>query len=71
MTMKENNGKSKRHNIKNNSVKNDNKNKPKQGKCDLGPDFIAPDGGWAWIILIAAGCSNVSKYLKINLLIHV
>lgn len=33
--------------------------KPKQGKCDLGIDFV-PDGGWAWAVCIAAGCSNVS-----------
>lgn len=35
--------------------------KPKQGKCDLGPDFLAPDSGWAWAVCIAAGCSNVSQ----------
>lgn len=35
--------------------------KQKPNKCDLGPDFVAPDGGWAWCVLIAAGCSNVSK----------
>lgn len=37
--------------------------KPRRNKCDLGPDFIAPDGGWGWAILIAAGCSNVSQNL--------
>lgn len=35
------------------------KSKPKN-KCDLGPNFVAPDGGWAWFVCIAAGCSNVS-----------
>lgn len=35
--------------------------KLKRNKCDLGPDFVAPDGGWAWFVLVAAGCSNVSK----------
>lgn len=35
--------------------------KSKRNKCDLGPDFVAPDGGWAYCILIAAGCSNVSR----------
>lgn len=32
----------------------------RKNKCDLGPDFVAPDGGWGWLILIATGCSNVS-----------
>lgn len=35
--------------------------KPRRNKCDLGPDFVAPDGGWGWAVLIAAGCSNVRK----------
>lgn len=32
----------------------------KQDKSDLGDDFVAPDGGWAWIVCVAAGVSNVS-----------
>lgn len=24
-------------------------------------DFIPPDGGWGWMIILAAGISNVSK----------
>lgn len=35
------------------------KNKSKD-KCDLGPDFVAPDGGWGWLIVFGAGLSNVS-----------
>lgn len=33
----------------------------KRNKCDLGPNFVAPnfDGGFGWLVLIAAGCSNV------------
>ncbi|XP_073834410.1 uncharacterized protein [Musca autumnalis] len=37
--------------------------KPKRrDKSDLGEDFIAPDGGWAWLVCIAAGVSNLSIY---------
>lgn len=35
------------------------KPKPSKNKCDLGPNFVAPDSGWAWLVCIAAGCSNV------------
>lgn len=35
-------------------------------KCDLGTNFIAPDGGWAWLVLIAAGFSNVSIILNLQ-----
>ena len=34
--------------------------KPKRDKSDLGPNFVAPDGGWGWVICVAAGLSNVS-----------
>lgn len=34
-------------------------NKKKINKCDLGIDFVPPDGGWGWLVVIAAGCSNV------------
>lgn len=33
--------------------------KPKN-KCDLGAGFVAPDGGWGWLIVIATGLTNVS-----------
>lgn len=32
----------------------------RRDKSDLGENFIAPDGGWAWLVCIAAGVSNVS-----------
>lgn len=37
-----------------------NGTKTPKNKCDLGAYFVAPDGGWGWIVVIAAGCSNVS-----------
>lgn len=37
--------------------------KPKRrNKSDLGKDFVAPDGGWGWVVCIAAGFSNVLLY---------
>lgn len=42
-----------------NGVKTKSKNR---NKCDLGPNFVAPDGGWGWLVLVAAGCSNVCQY---------
>lgn len=35
------------------------KPKTRKNKCDLGPNFVAPDSGWAWLVCVAAGCSNV------------
>ncbi|KAH8291644.1 hypothetical protein KR018_008899 [Drosophila ironensis] len=33
--------------------------KPKRrDKSDLGPDFVAPDGGWGWVVCMAAGLNN-------------
>ena len=37
--------------------------KKRRDKSDLGDDFIAPNGGWGWLICIAAGISNVSIHL--------
>ena len=25
-------------------------------------DFVPPDGGWGWMIVVAAGFSNVSRF---------
>ncbi|XP_014088015.2 monocarboxylate transporter 9 [Bactrocera oleae] len=37
--------------------------KPKRrDKSDLGPNFVAPDGGWGWVVCIAAGLSNFSLF---------
>ncbi|KAH8300907.1 hypothetical protein KR044_004112 [Drosophila immigrans] len=34
----------------------------RKDKSDLGADFVAPDGGWAWLVCVAAGVSNLSLY---------
>jgi len=38
----------------------------KHDKSDLGDDFVAPDAGWAWIVCVAAGVSNVGKTKPIS-----
>lgn len=40
--------------------------KTKIKKCDLGIDFVPPDGGWGWLVVIAAGCSNVRIELRFD-----
>lgn len=34
--------------------------KPPINRSKLGPDYVAPDGGYGWFVALAAGCSNVS-----------
>lgn len=36
--------------------------KKKRDKSDVGPNFIVPDGGWGWFVVVGAGCSNVIIY---------
>lgn len=36
------------------------KNKKRKNHSQLGKNFVAPDGGFGWFIVIAAGVSNVS-----------
>ncbi|ALC48712.1 out [Drosophila busckii] len=40
------------------NVTTKNKKPKRRDKSDLGPDFVAPDGGWGWVICLAAGFSN-------------
>lgn len=37
------------------------KSKEMKSKVNMEGGFIPPDGGWGWMIIIAAGFSNVSK----------
>lgn len=45
--------------MKNKSNKSSSK---KKNHSDLGPNFIPPDGGFGWMICVAAGCSNLSTF---------
>ena len=38
------------------------KKEPRKNKADFGPNFIAPDGGYAWIICVCVGLTNVSGF---------
>lgn len=46
------------------NVSTKTKKPPRRDKSDLGENFIAPDGGWAWLVCIAAGISNVSSVIS-------
>ncbi|XP_055370801.1 monocarboxylate transporter 9-like isoform X2 [Condylostylus longicornis] len=38
------------------------KEKQRRDKNDYGENFIAPDGGWGWLVCLAAGISNLSIF---------
>ncbi|XP_049289358.1 uncharacterized protein LOC125767132 [Anopheles funestus] len=33
-----------------------------KNRSQLGRDFVAPDGGWGWMVVLAAGCSNLCTF---------
>lgn len=33
--------------------------KKRKNHSQLGPDFVAPDGGYGWFVCLGAGASNV------------
>ncbi|XP_075154477.1 uncharacterized protein LOC142228062 [Haematobia irritans] len=36
--------------------------KKRRNKSDLGDDFVAPDGGWGWIVALASGLNGLVAY---------
>lgn len=41
--------------------------KPKRRRVRVGdPDFVPPDGGWGWMIVVACGFSNVSFWQNVH-----
>lgn len=47
-----------------NPVKEIKVKKKRKNHSQLGPDFIAPDGGYGWLVCLGAGCSNVSLFIS-------
>lgn len=50
--------------VENGKTKKEKKKKEKAPK--IKDNFVPPDGGWGWIIVIAAGFSNVSFVCRIK-----
>ncbi|XP_055526240.1 uncharacterized protein LOC129718974 [Wyeomyia smithii] len=46
----------------NGQAKTNPSNKEQHRHPKLGTDFIPPDGGWGWVIVLAAGCSNLCTF---------
>lgn len=38
----------------------------RKNKSDFGPNFVAPDGGYAWVVCVAVGLSNVCDFLRMT-----
>lgn len=49
----------------NKEVKSNKKTANKRKVIDT--NFVAPDGGWGWFVVVAAGCSNVSAMMSFYL----
>lgn len=43
-----------------NATKQKTLKKKRRDKSDLGDDFVAPDGGWGWLVTVASGIAVVS-----------
>lgn len=47
---------------KNGTSINQQQKAKRRNKADFGPNFKAPDGGYAWVVCVAVGLSNVNIF---------
>ncbi|GAB0100904.1 uncharacterized protein DMENIID0001_170020 [Sergentomyia squamirostris] len=48
--------------IKHDDQSHEKKKKKSKNRSNLGPNYIPPDGGWGWVVAIAAGFSNLCAF---------